>query len=115
MACPIDKEDFGTFLGSLLSSSNSLLANGEDKYSIRAIPIFSLEEFWTALKAMKNLRSAEESGLVVEVIKYANETFKSTLITCFKQILIYGSFDKSWFSYILQMIPKDGDLQELAK
>ena len=62
---------------------------------------------------MKNLRSADESGLVIEMVKYANEHFKSTLVTFFNQIILNGSFDESWFTSILQMLPKDGDLNEL--
>ena len=73
-----------------------------------------MEELETALKSMKNLRSADESGLVVEMIKYANESFKSALVTFFNQIILNGSFDESWFKSILQMLPKDGDLNELS-
>ena len=57
--------------------------------------MFSFEELEVALKSMKNLRSADESGLVVEMIKYANESFKSALITFFNQIILNGSFDES--------------------
>ena len=36
-----------------------------------------MEEVEAALKSMTNLRSADESGIVViEMIKYSNETFK---------------------------------------
>ena len=56
-ACPIDKEDFGNFLGSLFSSSNPLVSNDEDKHSIRSIRIFTLEELEMALKSMKNLKN----------------------------------------------------------
>ena len=66
------------------------------------------------LKSMKNHRSADESGLVVEMIKYANESFKLALVTFFNQIILNGSFDESWFKSILQLLPKDGDLNELS-
>ena len=61
---------------------------------------------------MKNLKNADESGIVTEMIKYTNEAFKSALVTCFNQILLPGSFDECWFTFILQMLPNDGDLNE---
>ena len=54
-----------------------------------------MEELEVALKSMKNLKSADESGIVVEMIKYANEVFKSVLVACINQILFHGSFDES--------------------
>ena len=70
LACPIDKEDFEYFLGSLFSFSNPQIPNDEDKHSIRSIPIFSLKELEMALKSMKNLKNADESDIVTEMIKY---------------------------------------------
>ena len=112
-ACPIDKEAFGSFLGSLFSSPNPLLPNDADKMMIRSIQSFTLEELETVLKGMKNLKSADDEGIVIEMIKYANETFKIALITLFNQSLEDGLFDESWYTSILQMLPKDGDLNEL--
>ena len=74
-----------------------------------------MEELETALKSMKNLKSADESGIVAEMIKYANEAFKSALATCFNQISLHGSFDESCFTYIVKIFPKDADLNELSK
>ena len=72
-ACPIDAEAFASFLGTLYSSSNPLTTTEEDTKAIRSIPEFSLDELEAALKGMTNLRSADEDGIVVEMIKYANE------------------------------------------
>ena len=77
---------------------------------IQSIQIFSLQEL-EALKAMSNLRSTDEDGLVVEIIKYANSAFKEALIIFFNEVLIDGIFDESWHNTILQMLPKDGDLK----
>ena len=94
-ACPIDKETFGSFLGSLFSSPNPLLPNDADKMMIRFIESFTLEELETVLKGMKNLKSADDEDIVIEMIKYANETFKIALITLFNQSLEDGLFDES--------------------
>ena len=113
-ACPIDAEAFASFLGTLYSSSNPLTTTEEDTKAIRSIPEFSLDELEAALKGMTNLRSADEDGIVVEMIKYANESFKEALLGFLNQILIDGRFDESWHTTILQMLPKDGDLDELS-
>ena len=81
---------------------------------IQSIPIFVLEELERALKAMSNLRSADEDGIVVEIIQFANIQFKEALCIFFNQILMEGTFDESWRNTILQMLPKDGDLKELS-
>ena len=113
-ACPIDAESFASFLGTLYSSSNPLTTTEEDTKAIRSIPEFSLDELEAALKGIANLRSADEDGIVVEMIKYANESFKEALLGFLNQILIDGRFDESWHTTILQMLPKDGDLGELS-
>ena len=112
-ACAIDAEEFASFLGTLYSSANPLAITDEDKKMIQSIFIFSLQEFDSALKTMSNLRSTDEDGMVVEMIKYANIEFKESLIIFFNKILIDGTFDESWHNTILQMLPKDGDLKEL--
>ena len=62
---------------------------------IQFIQMFTLDELERALKAMSNLRSADEDGIVVEMIKYANIQFKEALIIFFNQILMEGIFDES--------------------
>ena len=112
-ACLIDAEAFATLLGNLYSSSTPLTTT-EDINTIRSILEFSLDELEAALKGMANLRSADEDSIVVEMIKYANESFKEALLGFFNQILIDRRFDESWHITILQMLPKDGDLGELS-
>ena len=106
-ACAIDAEEFASFLGTLYSSANPLAITDEDKKMIQSIPIFSLQELDSTLKTMSNLRSTDEDGMVVEMIKYANIEFKEVLIIFFNKILIDGTFDESWHNTILQMLPKD--------
>ena len=80
---------------------------------IRSIPNFTLEELEIAVKGMKNLKSVDDQGIVIEMIKYTNESFKAALITLFNQSLANGLFNESWYTSILQMLPKDHDLNEL--
>ena len=73
----------------------------------RSIPAFSLPELETALKGMANLRSADEEGIVVEMIKHINIHFKEHLLTYLSRGLHDRNFDESLYIAILQMIPKD--------
>ena len=63
---------------------------------------------------MANLRSAHENGIVVEMIKHVEVPFKEVLLQFLNQILMDISFDESWHITLLQMLPKDGHLGELA-
>ena len=63
---------------------------------------------------MINLMGADDQGIVTDMIKHANESFKSALVTFFNQIIFNGSFDESWFKSILQMLPEDRELNELT-
>ena len=62
---------------------------------IRFIPNCTLEELEVGLEEMKNLKSADVGDIVIEMIKYTNESFKIALVTLFNQILIDISFDES--------------------
>ena len=66
------------------------------------------------MKAMSNLRSADEDGIVVEIIKYANIQFEEASVICFNQICMDWTFDESWHNTIFQMLPKDGDVKEFS-
>ena len=63
---------------------------------------------------MSNLRGADEDGVVVEMIKYDSKSFKITLLSFYNQRLLDGYFDESWHPLILQMLSKDGDLNEFS-
>ena len=63
---------------------------------------------------MANLKGVDENGIVIEMIKYATRTFKETLISLVNQFLLDASFEDSWYITILQMLSKDGDLNELT-
>ena len=63
---------------------------------------------------MANLRSADEEDIMVEMIKHANVTFKEYLLNILNQRLQYRNFDESLYIAILQIIPKDGNVRELA-
>ena len=91
-----------------------MISNDIDKIQIRRIPKFQIEELDIALQGMANLKDANEHGIIIEMVKHVTRTFKETLISLFNQTLLGASFEDSWYITILQMPPKDGDLNELT-
>ena len=63
---------------------------------------------------MANLRSADEEGIMVEMIKHANVAFKEYLLNMLNQRLQYRNVGESLYIAILQIIPKDGNVRELT-
>ena len=61
-ACPVEKEDFESFLRNLFHSSNPL-STDIDRSVLLGIPPFSDEELDKALRELSNLRCADEIGL----------------------------------------------------
>ena len=110
-ACPIDSNDFANFLEELFHSSDSICGD-IDRQILCSIQCFTTEELDNALKSMSNLRSGDENGLVAEMLKYANESFKAEMLYYFNEMIHSGNFDLSWHITKFQMLPKDGNLHE---
>ena len=91
-----------------------MIENDLDKIQIRRIPKFQIEELDIALQGMANLKGADEHGIDIEMLKHATRTFKEHLISLFNQTLLDASFEESLYITILQMLPKDGDLNKLT-
>ena len=79
----------------MFASSCPLIPNNFDKDQIHRIPPFQMEELDIALQSMTNLKSADESGIVIEMVKHAANTFKESLISIFNQTLMDASFEDS--------------------
>ena len=63
---------------------------------------------------MANLKGADESVIVIEMVKHVTWTFNEHLVSLFNQILLDASFADSRYMRILEMLPKDGDLSKLT-
>ena len=105
---------FRIISSNIFASSSLLIPSNLDKEQIQRIPPFQIEEFDIALQSMANLKSADASGIVIEMVKHATNTFKDNLVSLFNQNLMDASFEDSWYVTILQMLPKDGDLNKLT-
>ena len=66
------------------------------------------------MQGIVNLKGADEHGIVIEMVKHATRTFKESLVSLFNKTLLDASFEDSWYTTILQMLSKDGDLNELT-
>ena len=81
---------------------------------LRSIPYFSMPELDTALKALSNMRCADEENIVGEMVKYASDQFKTELLRCFNESLHSGIFEETWYYTCFQMLPKSGDLTKVS-
>ncbi len=81
---------------------------------LKEIPLFSKGELERALRELSKLRCADMDGLVVEMVKFASALLKEKLLHCFNHTLRSGKFEDSWSHTIFQMLPKTGDLSDIA-
>ena len=65
------------------------------------------------MKGIQNLRDADKDDDVIEMIEYASKSFKDTLLSFYDPILLDDYVVESWHTTSLQMLSKDGDLNEL--
>ena len=78
-----------------------MITNDLDKIKFRRIPKFQFEEFNITSQEIANLKDADEDDI------------KDTMILVFNQTFLDASFEDSWHIAILQILPKDGGLNEL--
>ena len=69
----IPSDDFANFLGQIYHSNHESLI--WDPVLIAQIPKFSMSELRNAVKSMSNNKAADKHGIVIEMIKYADEDF----------------------------------------
>ena len=114
-SCSIPPNLFRNFLGQLFRG-NSV---NDDVYDIdlddlESIPLFSMEELENGLVHLNNLRAVDECGLCAEMLKVGSDLMKRHLLESFNRILRKGEIEDSWHHTIFQMLPKDGNLDELT-
>ena len=102
-ACPIEPDDFASFLGQLYHASN--LEFNPDVDILQQIPEFILAEMELALKQLSNLRCSDEEGIIAEMLKIASQQMKSKILQCFNDSLHSGCFEESWKHSVFQMLP----------
>ena len=105
----IDCEIFAKTLQEIYESPNEKLK--VDYGKIEDIPQFELIEMQKTLGQMRNSRCADKSNVVVEMIKYSDSFFQSTLLNYFNDILTTGKVPLNWHVTLFSMLPKSGDLK----
>ena len=63
---------------------------------------------------MANLRCEDEHGLVIEMIKMGSLQLQNKILQHFNHCLDEGEFDPDWHETIFKMLPKTGNLCEIA-
>ena len=117
----ITPDEFGCFLGDLFKSDSVFqngpvadylqnIANSNDQ----AVPDFTMNELWSALKKMRRRKCVDESGIVAEMIKYASCEFLEYMLDCFNNMMRIGILEPSWYETLFIMLPKSGDTTLLA-
>ena len=86
----IDKpspDDFANFLGDLFTSDNNLhdddvqyFLDQHVQFGSADVPLFQFAELRQALKSMKNRKSADHFGIVVEMFKHLSDTALNLLL-----------------------------------
>ena len=84
------------------------------KELINSIPKFSFDELTIALQKMANLRCEDEHGLVIEIIKIGSLQLQYAILQHSNHCLDEGEVDSDWHITIFKMLPKSGNLCEVA-
>ena len=108
----IDCEAFAVLLQQVYESPGEHLHMGRDE--IKSIPAFMMEELKLALKHMKQRKSPDKSGIVVELIQHAGESLLRKLLQTYNEILSSGVVPPKWHHTIFSMLPKSGDLKDAS-
>jgi hypothetical protein len=115
-ACPIDDQDFATFLQDLFKKPRISTASEDEDLPQHFFPIdtFSLKELEIGLSSLSNLRACDDEGICSEMLKNGNEILKNEILKSFNAILRTGNIEDSWHHTIFQMLPKDDDLSKVS-
>jgi len=74
------------------------------------VPLFQLAELRQALKSMKNRKSADHFGIVVEMFKHLSDTSLNLLLEIYNGMKQTGIIDPTWQQTLFSMLPKSGDV-----
>ena len=107
---PPDPDVFATALREVYASNLPKLQ--VDYNLIRCIPCFTYPELLLGLRRMRNGRSMDSTGIVVEMVKVASDMFKQKLLDMFNQLLFTGVIDDMWHTTLFSMLPKSGNLDD---
>ena len=75
------------------------------------IPDVDLDELKAAIHSLSNNKSADEDGVVVELLKVAPDEFLTLLLEQYNSVLANFEPDPKWLEILFQMLPKAGNLQ----
>ncbi len=117
----IESVDLAKFLADIFStdsifSQGSLAEYMREQSQSRGehVERFTQIELERAIRAMKNRRCGDESGIVAEMFKNASDKLLNCLLQIFNEMLQTGVLEPSWRHTLFKMLPKSGDLQQAS-
>jgi len=111
-------EDFTKSLSDVFKSDrrDHLTAHHGLQYdtSFADIPPFKLSELTSVLQSMRNRKSGDDLGLVLEMFKYGGRSLHEVLLGIYNRMLRDQCLEPSWQESLFKMIPKPGDVAEVS-
>ena len=101
-----EPESFAALLENVYSSEAA--AERPCKDFLRQVPRFMLPELQAAMQKMKLGRCADQTGLVLEMVRAAPTIFHERLLGCYNQMIDAGSVDNGWKDFSFAWCPRAG-------
>lgn len=109
-------EDFAKMLETLFHGN----VEAPNRPAILTESRFNLDELDAAIARMKMNKSADECGLVAELLRHSPKEFRVVLLDLFNRVLAEGTPPESWRKTLFLMLPKSksskapGDFRPIA-
>ena len=102
-------EAFTECLSEIFTSSDVHVEACQSNIGFSTIPPFQLSELRQALRHMRNRRSGDDAGLVLEMFKLGCTELHECLLDIYNSMLLEESLEPSWQHTLFKMLPKPGD------
>ena len=77
-----------------------------------SIPPFSISEIQSTVKSMRKKRSADSSGVLLEMFLYGGDEVLQSLQSCLNEILDTGEILTSWYETFFVLLYKGGKVED---
>ena len=77
---------------------------------MRQVPQLSVRELSSAIGELNNMKCADDTSFVAEMLKHFSLKLQAALVEYFNICLDEGKFDESWYKTIFRMLPKSRNL-----
>ena len=102
-------EAFTDCLSDIFTSSDEGAETCRSNLGFSTIPPFQLSELKQALQHMRNRRSCDDAGLVLEMFKLGCKELHECLLEIYNRMLLEEALEPSWQHTLFKLLPKPGD------